>query len=193
MTVGVLLGACVSAGPPPTLTGVAMTKYPVRTYRVRGNTGPEVNRSLFRGGANIIGTPGALAVAKIGFEFEGEPVQRRSVCLVENADVTVDAEVTVPVWRSTRRASPELRAAWKDFEGYARWHEEQHILIAERFAARVEAAIESARARTCDSLTVQVNRVVRRIGRQHDAAQRQFDVNERRRVRRLLNAIDQAA
>ena len=155
-------------------------------YLVSGNTSEAIDRDLRRKGPM---RGHALAVAAIRFApVSLQQEMTATGCVFSDARFRVVANITLPRWkeRSTTR-DRELRHAWDNLAAYARAHEDTHVRIAEHFAEELGKAITDLRPReTCEALDEAAERVVERMGREHDAAQLAFDAAEQRRLERLL-------
>jgi len=180
LMLAVLVAACTSTA------STVTTDY----YLVSGDTSEALDRDLRRKGPM---RGHALAVAAIRFE----PVSvlqetTEAGCVFAEAKFRVKANITLPRWRERATSRDrELRNAWDALASYARAHEDQHVRIAERYAAALGEAVEALPARpTCEALDGSAKRVVDRIGREHDEAQLAFDRAEQRRLERLLRQAE---
>lgn len=155
-------------------------------YDVRGNTADELDRQI-RSNGPMQGH--AIAVAAVNFE----PVQvlqevGSDGCRFKTARFRVNAAITLPRW-TDRLQSPDrdLRRAWKGLADYARAHEQTHVRIAEEFAKLLGDQLMAMPAeRDCQRLDARAERVVERVARAHERAQRAFDAEEQQRLARLF-------
>ena len=157
-----------------------------RYYLVSGTTGEAIDRDMRRKGPM---DGHAVAVAAIRFK----PVsvlqeQTADGCRFTEALFKVDADITLPRWRQRATTGDrQLRRAWDRFADYARAHEQVHVRIAEQFAKRLGEEIAALPPQPdCNALDKSAERVVRRIGREHNTAQLAFDRAERARLERLV-------
>lgn len=178
LALSLVLTACVS-----TATQVS-TSY----YDVRGTTAEDIDRDI-RAKGPLKGH--ALALAAI--QFEPVSILQRETdkgCHFEAAKFRVKAAITLPRW-TDRLKSPDrdLRRAWQGLSDYARWHEDMHVRIAERFASQLSRDIEAIEPqKTCDRLDRTAKTIVDRNARSHDKAQNAFDRAEQKRLQQLIAA-----
>lgn len=166
-----------------------------RTYSyfsIGGTTLDEVENQLNTLGPHVSSTgrrhPGA---ARMEFNTKLTYGERGGMCVVAKADVSVTANVILPKWRNRNRAHSGLRVIWDTLSEDIKRHEDTHVAIARDYARKLESAIEGLpRARSCDQQAMRVKAVTRRVLKQHDAAQVQFDrVEARNFERRLLKQL----
>lgn len=156
-------------------------------YTIRGLSGADLDREIAAKGP-LKGH--ALASAAIKFV----PVavsydQSDGKCAFREAKFRIEAEMTLPRWQEHGQSNdPELRVAWRNLSDYARQHEEHHIAIAEKFAAKIGQELEALPARaTCDALDAAAQRVLQRNKREHNREQLAFDAAEQKRLSALFD------
>lgn len=151
-------------------------------YSVNGSTSQQLDRELRRKGP-LNGH--ALASAAIRFEQVALERQESALgCEYSVAKFRVDANITLPRWvnRSQSR-DRELRQAWDGLARYAKLHEETHVRIAETYAKALGSALMGLPPQsTCEKLETESAKVVEKISRAHDKAQKAFDAAEQRRL-----------
>jgi predicted secreted Zn-dependent protease len=156
-------------------------------YTIRGDSGADLDREIAAKGP-LKGH--ALASAAIKFvpvavsydESDGK-------CAFREAKFRIEAEMTLPRWQDHRQSSdPELRNAWKNLADYARQHEEHHVAIAEKYAAKIGTELKAISAKPdCDALDAAAQRVLKRNKRDHNREQLAFDAAEQKRLSALFD------
>ncbi len=159
--------------------GVAAAQTPVSTaetldihhYEVTGLS-PEHLIASFRNRpdpAVMATTRGGLSI-RYDFAFGGDE------CRLMQVDLTLDIDITYPLWREEDRGSQDMRAAWQRFKTALEIHEEGHV---ERFrdaAARLSdrlAAIPPAPS--CHTVRAAVDRHRAQFDREVDAEQAAYE------------------
>ena len=162
-------------------------------FNVRGTSLADIERQLDKHGPQIDETaerhPGAT-----NMEFTSRIRYREAngYCTIDQADISIDAKVTLPRWRDRRRADKEMRLIWDTLASDIKRHEESHLSIAKSHARMLEDALLALpRQRSCEKLEQQVERETDRVLASHDAEQNHFDkvesINFESRMQRLLD------
>ncbi|MAS07938.1 MAG: hypothetical protein CL534_25065 [Ahrensia sp.] len=172
-----------------TLAACISTQSRVTTtyYTIRGVSGEDLDREIAAKGP-LKGH--ALASAAIKFV----PVaisydESGGKCAFGEAKFRIDAEMTLPRWQEHRQSNdPDLRIAWRNLSDYARQHEEHHIAIAEKYAAKIGKELKALPAKsTCDALDKAAQRVLQKNKRDHNREQLAFDAAEQKRLSALFD------
>lgn len=173
---GLLLAACVNTA------STVSTEF----YSVKGSTSQQLDRELRTKGP-LDGH--ALASAAIRFEpvsvFQKETAQG---CSYNTAKFRVDANITLPRWANKNQSNDrELRRAWNGLARYAKLHEQTHVKIAETYAKALgEALMDLPPQSSCEKLDRESKKVVDKVSRNHDRAQKAFDAAEQKRLAALF-------
>lgn len=125
-----LVAAVLALAPAPAAADDAVTlDYRIEYYDVRGNTEPQIARSLRRDAPRAL--RGFQGEARFWFAWTFDYVQtgvRRGVpqCRVENARVEVEVVITLPRHRTIARAPAGVQATWAAFSAALERHEHNH-------------------------------------------------------------------
>ncbi|UIJ73505.1 DUF922 domain-containing Zn-dependent protease [Aurantimonas sp. HBX-1] len=192
---GLLIGvAALAAGLAHAGWAQAATVTQRTTYfAVKGSTLEELDRDLSRSGPYVAETglrhPGATEV-----KFDGQVTYKRVAggCKVDQTNLGLTLNMTLPRWTPPRRVAPETILVWQTLEQDIRRHENRHAEIAREWLKRMEMAIRNLRPRpSCAAMEADVNNVTQRYLASHERAQIEFDTIEGRevnfRLRRALN------
>lgn len=161
-------------------TGSSVT---VSYYAVNGQSLDAIDREIRKKGPRISRSRHAVAVARIRMKPKMRFARSDDGCRVAQAKVSVDARVTLPAWTGRDVPNRSLSQAWVNIDRYTRQHEATHVAIAFNHARRMEQALlTEVSARNCAAARKSAARIMRGGLAAHDAAQRQFDANEKRRI-----------
>jgi predicted secreted Zn-dependent protease len=166
--------------------GCTTSRITTTYYNISGVTGADLDREIARKGP-LKGH--ALASTAIKFV----PVAIRydesgGKCRYSSARFRIEANVTLPRWRQHSSSDPELRSAWKYLANYAREHEDVHIAIAEKYAAKIADELEAIPAKkSCDSLDAAAEVVLKRNRHEHNREQLAFDAAEQKRLGKIFD------
>jgi predicted secreted Zn-dependent protease len=120
--------------------------------------------------------PGATQMqfnTRLGYAEQGR------YCRITEATVTVKAKVILPRWRQRGRAEQDVRLIWDTLSDDIKRHEEQHVMIARKYARDLERKLlRLGRQRSCAAATEKAKATADRLLAQHDRAQEKFDRNE---------------
>lgn len=175
----------VMAALPLALFGCTSTGSSVKVayYSIGGTSLPGIDREIRRKGPRIGRGRHAVAVARIKMNPHLRFKRGGKGCSVAKAKVDVNARVTLPAWTGRDTAEPRLANAWDNIDRYTRLHEGVHVAIAFRHAKRLERDLVAlAPARSCALARQNARILVREALAVHDAQQRAFDENEKRRL-----------
>lgn len=161
-------------------------------FAVNGATLEELDRDLSRRGPYVAETglrhPGATEV-----KFDGEVTYKRveGGCRVDQTNLGLTLNMTLPRWTPPKRVAPETVLVWRTLEEDIRRHENRHAEIAKEWLKRMEMAIRNLRTQpTCAAMEADVNNVTQRYLASHERAQIEFDTIEGREVNfRLRRAL----
>lgn len=163
-----------------------------RYFPVYGTTAEQLDKSLAKNGPKLDdggeSHPGATRIAfsaNVKYRFDGK------YCRVSDVNANVQATISLPSWKSRRRASADTRMVWDVLVKDIRRHEESHIVIARSHASELERRIRNIRHEPdCATLRANVDKVTNKVFASHDKAQQYFDrvetVNFETRFERLL-------
>jgi predicted secreted Zn-dependent protease len=155
-------------------------------YIISGSTGEDLDRE--------IATKGPLkghALASAAIKFVPVRIdydESGGTCRFRDAKFRIDANITLPRWREQGFSrNRELRNAWLFLAEYARVHEENHIRIAEEYAAKIAKDLMALPPKKdCDSLDKAAEKILRKNKRDHDRAQNAFDKSEDKKLSELF-------
>ena len=155
----------------------------VSYYSIGGSSLTGIDREIRRKGPRIGQGRHAVAVARIKMNPKLDYARGPRGCSVVKAKVSVNARVTLPAWNGRETADPRLAKAWDNIDRYTRLHEGTHVAIAFRHARRLERDLVAlAPARGCRAARQNARILIREALRLHDAQQKNFDRNEKRRL-----------
>ncbi|NDV85206.1 DUF922 domain-containing protein [Aurantimonas aggregata] len=161
-------------------------------FAVKGSTLEELDRDLSRSGPYVAETglrhPGATEV-----KFDGQVTYKRdaSGCQVDQTNLSLTLNMTLPRWTPPKRVAPETVMVWRTLEEDIRRHENRHADIAKEWLKRMEMAIRNLRTQpSCAAMEADVNNITQRYLASHERAQIEFDTIEGREVNfRLRRAL----
>ena len=156
-------------------------------YTIRGVSGEDLDREIAAKGP-LKGH--ALASAAIKFVPAAVSYEESGgKCSYREAKFRIEAEMTLPRWQEHRQSNdPDLRIAWRNLSDYARQHEEHHIAIVEKYAAKIGKELMALPAKsTCDALDKSAQRVLQKNKRDHNREQLAFDAAEQKRLSALFD------
>ena len=174
-----LAAATILLGP---FTSDSLAKVTIKerttTYSVSGKTGKDIYQQIVRKGPKLRGRKGAhVATTTFNYDFRNiRTAIRGNRCVVTNIDVVMNFVYRTPKW--TGRGSPEVRRAWKAFEGHIRRHEDKHRDIAIEYARRLESGalrLTGDVRRGCSDFRAKAESLGRRERAWHDRKQQAFD------------------
>ena len=163
-----------------------------RYFPVYGTTAEQLDKSLAKNGPKLkdggSSHPGAT---KIAFDARVKYRSDGKYCRVSDVAANVHATISLPSWKSRRRASADTIMVWDVLVKDIRRHEESHIIIARSHASELERQIRAMRyERDCATLRANVDKITDRIFASHDKAQQRFDrvetINFETRFERLI-------
>jgi len=162
-------------------------------FAIQGNSLEELERQLHSKGPQLNGSPeGHPGATTMDFTSRIRYRQESNRCAIDDVDIVLRVDVTLPRWRNGRRADQELRLIWDTLASDIKRHEESHISIAKRYARLIEDTLRSLpRRRTCEQLADDVRKSTDELLARHDEEQDQFDrvesMNFESRIQRLLD------
>jgi predicted secreted Zn-dependent protease len=182
----VAAATCVNAG---AATISERTTY----FAVRGSTLEQLDRELNRKGPTA-GTsgdrhPGATQVS-FGGRIAYAPDKRG--CKVGRTSFTLKLNKILPRWNPPRSASGATVIVWRTLAQDIARHEADHAKIARSYVNRMESAVRNLGPRpTCKAMEAAVDATTARYLKEHEQAQRNFDLIEGREVNwRLKRLLD---
>lgn len=161
-------------------------------FPVYGKTAEQLDKSLAKNGPKLSNGgeshPGATKIAfdaRVRYKHDGK------YCRISDVSANVHATVSLPTWKSRRRATADTAMVWDVLVKDIRRHEESHIVIARAHASELEREIRAMRnERDCVTLRANVDKITDRIFASHDKAQQHFDrvetINFETRFERLI-------
>lgn len=155
-------------------------------YSVNGSTSAQLDREL-----RSKGPLNGHALASAAIRFEPVSVFQKETalgCSYNTAEFRVDANITLPRWANRSQSRDrELRRAWDGLARYAKLHEQTHVKIAETYAKALgDALMDLPPQSSCEKLDRASKKVVDKVSRNHDRAQKAFDAAEQRRLAALF-------
>lgn len=187
-TIALLILAAACATP----VVAAQVREETTYFTIRGSTLEELDLELATRGP-LLGTSGARHPGATRVTFGGnvtyDAVQGR--CRVDEVNLSLDVEMTLPRWNPPRNADEETILIWRTLSRDIERHERDHADIARHWLRRLEGALRNLRPRqTCEAMERSVQATTERYLRWHERAQTDFDIVEGRevnyRLRRLL-------
>jgi len=166
----------------------------VQFYRVTGNTGAEIYKSMLKNGPDHGETfKDVLASTSFKFDFKNDEFKiQRDRCVLTNLDIIIDVTYTYPKWAGSRTASAETRKAWENFRKVAIWHEKQHVKITKNFAKEYERAVKRSRRKAASECATETTGERVRTSfaiRKHESRHRRFDRRDLRKGGRGYKAL----
>lgn len=178
---GALAGLALAGGAPgaaaqggPAVGDVPVVSTTHHRYEVEGTTAREVLESLRRG-SRVVHGDSAFAWTESHTEYRTRHEVRAGRCRVTDVDVRVRLTVSLPRWTPGSGASSALRQQWNRFLRSLRIHEDGHVQIGRRGAARLREALSGLWAGSCDELEAVVRREGTRILDDLQEAHRRYD------------------
>ena len=169
------------------IAGCTSTSTQVTTgfYDVQGNTAKRIDREIRRKGP---ANGHALAQAAIRFQPVAiKPEVGSRGCRFTDVKFKVIANITLPRWRNRSGASRQLKRAFDNLSQYAKWHENQHVRIAELAARDIEKSFKAMKpSKTCKRLERRSVALFKRKLANHDKAQKAFDAFEQKRLAKIF-------
>lgn len=160
------------------------TSVQVGFYDVRGTSFAELDEEISLHGPQVSGVGKAIAATNVQMRPNIQFAVTDGKCRVTSAQVKVVANVTLPRLRDRRRVRKELQGAFLNIENYAKLHEAVHVAIADQHAEIAENEIKALPpAENCELLKQQVIERFDAVMVRHEAAQLQFDAEEKVRAR----------
>ena len=123
-----------------TLTACTSSGSGLRTvyYTVPGTTAEQINEQIIRRGpqnGHAIGTAETRMTPKV------KTVREEGGCKIDSADVALDLIVTLPEFSDLKQADKRTRSAFERLSAHVEWHEQQHVLISQRYAKKIETEL----------------------------------------------------
>ncbi len=151
-------------------------------YDISGSNGVELAMSMIKRGPRAAGLQHAIASTKPDIKF-GEPVgmQNSRYCKVKDVDIRVTLVYTYPRWRNQKKASAQLRQAWKKLYNELVRHEETHGRIVIETANQIYREIlrdKGTVSRECKDFGKRLLRKMPRIMSRYEKRQIAFDRRE---------------
>ncbi len=179
LALALVLGACTS------------TTVTTGFYTVSGTSGKQLDREVRRKGP-LKGH--AFAATEIRMTPDVEEEVLPGGCRIKRAKIKVAAHITLPKWNDRASADKDLRRGWDNLAAYAKWHEDQHVKIAETWAREMERALLGMPAEpTCSALARKAGTLVKGLAKRHNAAQLAFDAAETKRIRKIIREAERQA
>jgi len=174
-----LLSACTAFG--------ERTLVSVGYYTVSGDTFSELNQEIKLHGPNVLGVGDALASTDLRMIPDIRYARTLNGCEITNARIRVNARVTLPRHSNERNLKADLANAWTNLSEYARIHEAVHLVIADRYALKIEDAVNALSSReNCETLRADVETEFSRLFKEHHKEQLAFDASEKKRIRAII-------
>ncbi len=168
-----------------TLAACQTTKITTGYYDLQGKTEKELNQSIKKLGP-MNGHAFAAAEIKFNpltFDVNATPF----FCKMEKVKLQVIAKITLPRWPQQSGASASLKKGFKNMQTYAKWHEKQHVKIAEASAQAMEKGLLSIPAQqTCPLLKTKIKSYMKKSMALHEKIQKKFDSDEQKRLKALF-------
>lgn len=154
-------------------------------YTISGSTEKELDQSIREFGPM---NGHAFASAEISFKPTTMKIAEfPNRCDIDKARLQVIAKITLPRWKNSAGSSAALKQGFKNMQTYAKWHEKQHVKIAEAAAKAMERGIENLPPqKTCESFKKKMDAFIKRALSIHEKAQKKFDADEQKRLAALF-------
>ncbi|MGH6859385.1 MAG: DUF922 domain-containing Zn-dependent protease [Phyllobacterium sp.] len=174
------------------VAGAATVLRKYQYFNLNGHTAADLDRELGRRGP-VLSKTGARhpGMTRMRFDSKVKFGSNGKNCRVVAADIVVRANVHLPRWKQRRTAKRDLALIWDTLSADIKRHEESHIVIARTAAGTMERQIKALPWRKdCVAMKGDIDALMAKLLKQHDAAQVQFDrietVNFDSRFERLL-------
>lgn len=163
------------------------TQLSVGYYSIHGKTFDELDQQIALHGPPVTGIGRALAATNIRMAPEFTYGFRDGNCVVQSANVRVQAHVILPRLASRTRLGLGLSRGWNNLEQYVRQHEAVHVSIADAYALKAENLVLSLPPEPeCETLRGNVALAFRKLMAEHEQEQIQFDEDEKQRIKLLV-------
>ena len=170
--------------------GVAAAQTPVSTaetldihyYEVTGLS-PEHLIASFRSRSN----PAVMATTRGGLSIRYDFAFGGGECRLMQVDLTLDIDITYPLWREENRGSDAMRAEWQRFKTALEVHEDGHV---ERFR---DAAVRLSDRLTAIPPAPSCHTVRAAVDRHREQFNREVDVEQAAYERETDNGAAQGA
>lgn len=184
VALAVLLAGCTGAQDAAFDLGLTDTSsVSVDYYPIQGNSIEALDTQIKRKGPRVAGNRHAVAVARISMQPKMSYRRGPNGCAVSDANVAVNARVTLPAWTGRAEADRRLGAQWDNIDRYTRLHEAVHVAIAFRHARALERRLVTmAPAPSCIAARRRAAKLARRALEAHDRSQQMFDRREQSRI-----------
>ncbi|PSJ61314.1 DUF922 domain-containing protein [Pseudaminobacter soli (ex Li et al. 2025)] len=149
------------------------------TYPITGNSGPEIMRSMFRGGPTQGLQARAMAATRYDVKWDMNWDKNGGTCKLKGANATLFLTYNFP--KLSTKVSPDLQSRWTKFMGGVRTHEQTHGRIAQEMVKAAEASVVGMTNDNdpgCSKTQSQARRQIQSIYAQYEARQRAFDAKE---------------
>lgn len=156
-------------------------------YTVSGDTFSELDQEIKLHGPNVLGVGDALASTDLKMVPDIRYARSFGGCEISKARIRVNARVTLPRHSNEKNLKADLANAWTNLSEYARIHEAVHLVIADRYALKIEDAVNALDARdNCETLRADVESEFSRLFDEHHKEQLAFDASEKQRIRKII-------
>lgn len=147
-------------------------------YEVEGGTVEEIRRSLDRGARRTEeGRFRGTTQWNVRWRYRYEP--RGGSCVVADVDVWLEVTTTLPRWRGSARAGPEVVRWWAAYTASLEAHEAGHRDYAVGAANEVLRAVRNLRTSTCAHMPDEANARARWIVERYRELNRRYDAETR--------------
>lgn len=179
MTRGILIAALLAISPAlAQAKPVYTTKYVY--YSVGGNTPESIYKAMLSKGPRVNGAK-AYAATTATTRQDGKLMMAKS-CQIEDYKLRLDFQIKLPKIKNEKVLSASDRERWKQFAVFLKKHEETHRSIWLECAANMERKIRAIKARTCDEVDKQAEKLWDQTraecSKKHDA----FDKAEQKKL-----------
>ncbi|MFD2238557.1 DUF922 domain-containing protein [Aureimonas populi] len=165
-------------------------------FSVRGSTLEEIDEDLASRGP-LLASSGMRHPGSTTVSFDGQVTYAadEGLCRVDEVQLALDLQMTLPRWTAPRDASPETALIWNTLASDIERHEREHATIARHWLRRMESALRNLRPeRDCARMEERVRTATGRYLAWHEKAQNDFDTLEGREIGfRLRRALRQTA
>jgi predicted secreted Zn-dependent protease len=182
----IVVSVAVAALVVPLLSGWKVTGTNIRYayYPVSGKSHTEIVRSVRRFAPK---RGFAYGMGFIDFHPDYDMSSKNGECRVTRADTGLRILLKLPEWKGPDDAPRSAVRLGRHFERSIKSHEMQHVRIAERYAGQMSRELKRLKpAKNCWSLRRDAHELIKRIKKQHIAAQNAFDRRTLKQIRRLL-------
>jgi predicted secreted Zn-dependent protease len=149
----------------------AVSSQSLEKYYVSGQSTRELAASIRQ-----LGPRDATGSTKVGFRYSYSRIRFKGLSRAVEPVVERNLTFRMPFWSGYHSASPCLQKSWSAMYASLSRHEIKHAKISDGYVEKIKAAILSVPPKTTNgALEYAVKQAVKKVLRDHSAAQAKFD------------------